>query len=77
MRVIADIHTHPGRLTALSDTDWDNPMIPRSGHIALIVPSYAKGNSFNLNGVGAHLYLGNSRWESMKKPSDLITLSLL
>jgi len=75
--VIADVHTHPGRGTRLSDSDWDNPMISKGGHIALIVPSYAQGNSFNIDGVGAHLYLGNSRWHSMQTPKELISLKFL
>lgn len=77
LRVIADVHTHPGRCTGLSDSDWDNPMISQAGHIALIVPRYAQKNTFDVKGVGAHLYLGDCDWHSMGNPKDLISLTLL
>jgi len=77
LRVIADIHTHPGDLTCLSDSDWDNPMIPQPGHMALIVPKYAQANSFKISGVGTHLYLGDCNWRTFKQPEDMISLTLL
>ena len=41
LRVLADVHTHPGASVAQSGTDLTNPMIAREGHLALIVPHYA------------------------------------
>ena len=39
LRVVADIHTHPGTSVAQSSIDRANPMIAREGHLALIVPA--------------------------------------
>ena len=43
VRVLADVHTHPGAGINQSYTDRDNPMVARVGHLALIVPDYATG----------------------------------
>lgn len=40
-KVVADIHTHP-RGYGQSCIDRDNPMMPRRGHLGLIVPDYAE-----------------------------------
>lgn len=77
LSVIADVHTHPGCGTRLSNSDWDNPMVPKKGHIALIVPNYAHGNSFNMNGVGVHQYLGDAQWHSTRTPNELMSLKFL
>ena len=42
IRVYADVHTHPGSVTRQSGLDIDNPMIIEKGHIAFIVPNYAR-----------------------------------
>src|SRR6218665_2488008 len=42
LAVIADVHTHPGS-PAQSHSDRTNPMVSTSGHIALIVPNFARG----------------------------------
>ncbi|MCW3122608.1 MAG: hypothetical protein JWQ38_2100 [Flavipsychrobacter sp.] len=62
MRVIADIHTHPGIWTGQSLLDKTNPMIVERGHIALIVPKYARRWRQSLNGVGMYEYLGDFNW---------------
>jgi hypothetical protein len=61
-RVTADVHTHPGGWTKQSESDKAHPMMERAGQISLIVPNYARGNSWNLAGVGAYEYLGNGNW---------------
>lgn len=38
LRVVADIHLHPGSGTRQSSTDADHPMVARAGHLALIAP---------------------------------------
>jgi proteasome lid subunit RPN8/RPN11 len=40
LTVVADVHTHPGS-TFQSESDRTNPMVARSGHIAIIVPDFA------------------------------------
>ena len=63
LRVIADIHTHPGDSVAQSCTDRANPMIARKGHLALIVPHYGS-RPVQANGVGVHEYRGDRGWAS-------------
>lgn len=40
LELVADIHTHP-RGYQQSGIDQANPMVPRRGHLALILPDYA------------------------------------
>jgi proteasome lid subunit RPN8/RPN11 len=41
MTVVADAHTHPGEAFQ-SSSDKTNPMVARPGHIAIIIPNYAR-----------------------------------
>ena len=41
LQVVADVHTHPG-CYGQSDIDRANPMIPERGHLALVVPNFAR-----------------------------------
>lgn len=41
LKVVADVHTHPGGYRQ-SLLDQDHPMIPERGHLALIIPNFAK-----------------------------------
>ena len=60
--VLGDVHTHPKRWVAQSPLDAANPMIARPGHIALIVPGYAR-RAAGARRVGVHRYDGG-RWTS-------------
>jgi proteasome lid subunit RPN8/RPN11 len=60
LSVVADVHTHPGA-PYQSSLDRDNPMIATSGHIALIVPNFAK-RMVRQHEIGIYEYLGNHRW---------------
>lgn len=60
VRVVADVHTHPGTRVAQSDIDATNPMMARVGHIAIVVPSY--GHARRVGECGVHIYLGSRRW---------------
>lgn len=62
LRVLADVHTHPGASVAQSGTDLTNPMIAREGHLALIVPHYAT-RPVTARVVGVHEYRGDL-WKS-------------
>lgn len=62
LRVVADVHTHPGNWTGQSITDVNNPMISMSGHLALIVPKFAQRRFQLLKGVGIYEYLGAYNW---------------
>ena len=63
LRVIGDVHSHPGADVAQSGTDRDNPMIASRGHVGVIVPNFAEGEIGPAD-VGVHLYLGADGWES-------------
>ena len=63
LRVVADIHTHPGSSVAQSSIDRANPMIAREGYIALIVPHYGT-RPVQASEVGVHEYRGNRGWAS-------------
>ena len=62
LEVLADVHTHPGDSAAQSSTDSENPMIPQLGHVALIVPGFAKTSVWRMRDVGVYEYLGNYSW---------------
>jgi hypothetical protein len=62
--VAADIHTHPGQKTRQSGLDKAHPMILQKGHVALIVPRYARRNARSFKEVGAYEYLGDYQWNS-------------
>jgi proteasome lid subunit RPN8/RPN11 len=66
MQVLADVHSHPTEWTDQSDSDRNHPMISQCGHIALIVPNYAKGSKWRLTGVGVFEYQGDFRWKPLR-----------
>lgn len=63
LKVLADIHTHPGRFVVQSGTDKINAMISKKGHIALIVPNYARNYFLDFKGIGIYEYLEHNRWQ--------------
>ena len=67
LRVIADIHTHPGTMVSQSSTDRANPMIAREGYLALIVPHYST-RPVQAREVGVHEYRGDQGWASWFGP---------
>ena len=71
LRVAADVHTHPGDWTEQSHTDLTPPMVGTPGHVALIVPNFAQGNTFSLRGIGIYRYRGNHRWQTCDVKSAL------
>ena len=75
LKVVADVHTHPGFWTNQSHADKTHPMVGLPGHLALIVPNFARGNSLSLRGVGTHRYLGNHEWKSFPYPRSQFALT--
>jgi proteasome lid subunit RPN8/RPN11 len=61
LTVVGDIHTHPGDPWQ-SAADRTNPMIARSGHLAIIVPGYAQ-RPVAINQLGLYHYRGSHTWE--------------
>lgn len=64
LRVLADVHTHPGSYIRQSPIDQRNPMIPLLGHIALILPNFSNTPWWTLDLAGVYEYLGNFEWRS-------------
>jgi proteasome lid subunit RPN8/RPN11 len=60
LRAVADIHTHPGP-AGQSPADRENPMVARDGHIAIIVPNFARPPVWR-HRLGLYRYLGAHRW---------------
>lgn len=58
--VVADVHTHGG-VARQSSLDRDNPMIATTGHVAIIVPSFAQGRVGPAD-LGLYEYEGAHRW---------------
>lgn len=74
LKVLADVHTHPGEWTGQSASDQKHPMIAQKGHIALIIPSFATKRNQLLNGVGVHEFLGELKWKSWKQKDEILIL---
>jgi len=67
LQVLADVHTHPlGSIQ--SPSDRRNPMIALAGHVALIVPCFARG-VVQPEDVSFNVYLGAKRWRNFFGPS--------
>jgi len=77
LRVIADVHTHPTTWTNQSDSDEANPMIAQKGHMALIIPNYARRLRFSLRGVGIFEYHGDSKWQQWPARSGIVSLTCI
>jgi proteasome lid subunit RPN8/RPN11 len=60
LTVVADVHLHGG-VAKQSSSDRDNPMVARAGHLALIVPRFARGPVWR-HQLGLYEYKGAHRW---------------
>lgn len=60
LRLVADVHVHPGGHVQ-SSSDRENPMDPRTGHIAMILPNFARGN-FLPGEFGIYEFQGRDKW---------------
>jgi hypothetical protein len=63
LSVVADVHVHPGG-SYQSQSDRAHPMISRAGHIALILPDFAKP-PVRVGVIGISRYLGNKNWQAI------------
>lgn len=64
VKVLADVHTHPGAWTEQSHSDRSNPIVSQLGHIAIILPNFASRKWPSLQGAGIYEYMGDHRWKS-------------
>lgn len=58
--VVADVHVHPAGY-GQSPSDRANPVMPRAGHIAMILPNFARGAPAPGN-IGIYEYHGDGAW---------------
>jgi hypothetical protein len=58
--VVADVHTHSGA-GFQSHSDETNPMVARDGHIAIILPDFARWPIVQ-NRMGIYEYRGDHKW---------------
>lgn len=63
VQVVADVHVHP-RGAGQSWIDRQNPLIATSGHVALILPNFARPR-IRRWAVGMYVYEGDHRWQSV------------
>jgi len=61
LTVVGDVHTHGG-VAHQSEADRTNPMIARAGHVALIVPNFARA-PIRMRSLGVYEYRGNHAWD--------------
>lgn len=76
LRAVADVHAHPGAWVEQSDSDQRHPMLPEPGHVALIVPNFARHAWWTLEGVGVHEYTGRGSWRTHARVSGRARLRL-
>lgn len=73
--VVADIHVHPeGAWQSLADRN--NPMIAMAGHLALIVPHFARPPVLP-ESLGFYEYRGTRRWRNLGGRSILRRLRIV
>ena len=68
LTVVADVHTHPGEAFQ-SESDRTNPMVARSGHVALIVPKFANVVP-QPKDLGIYEYCGSHQWNDRTHPKS-------
>jgi hypothetical protein len=60
LTIVADVHTHPGAAFQ-SPSDKTNPMVARAGHMAVIIPFFAKW-PITRRTLGVYEYRGQHQW---------------
>lgn len=60
LTVVADVHVHPAG-SGQSPSDRAHPMISQAGHLALILPDFARAPILRER-VGIYRYLGDGNW---------------
>jgi len=60
MTVVADAHTHPAGAFQ-SSSDKENPMVARAGHVAIIIPNFARP-PLQRRSIRIYEYCGQHDW---------------
>jgi hypothetical protein len=65
LTVVADVHVHPGG-SGQSASDKADPMVTQAGHLALILPDFARP-PVPRDDIGIYRYLGNQAWHTVPR----------
>lgn len=65
LTVVADVHVHPGD-SAQSASDKAHPMVTQAGHIAIILPQFARA-PIRREEIGIYRYLGDRAWQTVPR----------
>jgi hypothetical protein len=65
LTVVADVHVHPGG-SAQSASDKAHPMVTEAGHLALILPNFARAPVPQAD-VGIYRYKGDQAWHTVPR----------
>ena len=65
LTVVADVHVHPGG-SGQSISDRAYPMVSQAGHLALILPHFAR-NPIAREDIGIYRYLGGNEWHAVPR----------
>jgi hypothetical protein len=66
--VVADVHVHPGAY-GQSESEQADPVMPRAGHIAVIIPDFAaKGTE--PGAIGLYEYRGEGVWHNQSRRGE-------
>jgi hypothetical protein len=65
LTVVADVHVHPGD-SGQSNSDQAYPMVSQAGHIALILPRFAR-KPIPHDDIGIYRYLGGGEWHTVPR----------
>jgi proteasome lid subunit RPN8/RPN11 len=76
LEVLADIHTHPGTSAAQSWIDRKNPMIPVRGHVAIVLPNFARVSFWSLRHASIYEYEGDYDWRRCNIDGALTVVKL-
>jgi hypothetical protein len=65
LTIVADVHVHPGD-SGQSSSDRTYPMVSQAGHIALILPHFAR-KPIPHDEIGIYRYLGGGAWQTVPR----------
>jgi hypothetical protein len=74
LTVVADVHVHPGD-SAQSSSDKAHPMVTQAGHIALIMPHFARA-PIRREEIGIYRYFGNQTWQTVPRAQRRVFLHI-
>ncbi len=63
VQVVADVHVHP-HSAGQSQVDRQNPLIATRGHVAIILPNFARPR-IRRWAVGVYVYQGDHQWQAV------------